>query len=98
MSLSAARYARCQFGAGRLRDSAAGDHPLRGLAGDGCDVVVVAVVVQHGEVFSFGHRGDEQVWEADCPDAPAAPEGSLDIKCAPPVLVKGGEPFVAGGA
>jgi hypothetical protein len=60
-----------------------GGHPLRGLAGDGCDVVVVAVVVQDGEVFSFGYCGDEQVGEADCPDGAAAPEGCLDVECAP---------------
>ena len=56
---------------------------MHGLAGDGCDVVVVAVVVQHGEVFSFGYCGDEQVGEANCPDAAAAPEGGLDIERRP---------------
>ena len=69
---------------------------MRGLAGDGGDVVGVTVVVQDGEVFSFGYCGDEQVGEADGPDAAAAPEGCLDVECAPPVLVQGGEPFVAG--
>ena len=37
------------------------------LSGDSGEVVVVAVVVQHGEVFSFGHCGDEQVGEPDRP-------------------------------
>ena len=71
---------------------------MHGLAGDGCDVVVVAVVVQHGDVFSSGYCSDEQVGEANCPDTPAAPEGCLDVERAPPVLVQGGEPFVAGVA
>src|SRR5450631_3848220 len=81
--------------AARSGDGSAGDHPLRGLAGGGGDVVVVAAVVQHGEVFSFGYCGDEQVGEASCPDASAAPEGGLDVECTPPVFVQGGEPFVA---
>src|ERR1019366_6071420 len=80
----------------RSGDGSAGDHPLRGLACGGCDVVVVGVVVQNGDVFSFCYCGDEQVGEADCPDAAAAPEGGLGGGGTPPVFVQGGEPFVAG--
>jgi hypothetical protein len=41
--------------------------------------------VQHGDLFSLGHSGDQQVGEADRPDLPAAPERGLDIERAPPV-------------
>ena len=68
------------------------------LPGDVRDEVVVGVVVQHGDTFPFGHGGDQQVGDADCPDLPAAPQGALDIEGAPPVFVVGGEPFVAGVA
>src|ERR1022692_133648 len=80
----------------RLRDSPAGHDPLHRLAGDLGDKVVVAVVVQQGEAFSFCHGSDEQVGEAYCSHAPAAPERGLDIKRAPPVLIMYGEPLVAG--
>jgi hypothetical protein len=39
----------------------AGDDPLHGLAGDGSDEVVVAVVAQHGDALSFGDGCDQQV-------------------------------------
>ncbi len=54
--------------------------------------------MQHGDLFSLGHSGDQQIAEANRPDLPAAPERGLDIKRSPPVLIKGGEPFVAGVA
>jgi len=79
-----------------LGNRAAGDYPLGGLSGDPCDEVVVAVVVQDGEAFSFGDGGNEEVGEADCSDLSAAPEGGLDLQGAVPVFVVGGEPFVAG--
>src|SRR5713226_10027750 len=84
--------------AGWLRDSSAGDDPLRRLSGDLCDQVIVAVVMQHGDLFSLGDGGDQQIGEADRPDLPAAPERGLDIERAPPVLILCGEPFVSGVA
>src|SRR6266702_3862236 len=78
-----------------LRDSTARDNPSRWLSGDLCDQVVVAVVVQHGDLLSLGDGRDQQIGEADCPDLPAAPERGLDIERAAPVLISGGEPFIA---
>src|SRR6266571_9426248 len=74
-----------------LRDSTGRDNPSRWLSGDLCDQVVVAVVVQHGDLLSLGDGGDQQIGEADCPDLPVAPERGLDIKRAAPVLIVGGE-------
>jgi hypothetical protein len=51
--------------------------------------------VQQDDAFSFGNRSDEQAWETYRSHAPTAPERRLDIKRAPPVLIVGGEPFVA---
>src|SRR5712692_9034859 len=81
-----------------LRNGPAGDDPSRWLSGDLCDQVVVAVVVQHGDLFSLGYGGDQQVGESDCLDLPVAPERGLDIERAAPVFIVGGEPFVAGVA
>src|SRR6266705_1135527 len=78
-----------------LRDSTARDNPSRRLSGDLCDQVVVAVVVQHGDLLSLGDGGDQQIGEADRADLPAAPERGLDIERAAPVLIPGGEPFIA---
>lgn len=66
--------------------------------GDLCDQVVVAVVVQHGDLLSLGYGGDQQVGESDCPDLLIAPERGLDIERASPVFIVGGEAFVAGVA
>src|SRR6266581_3559148 len=63
-----------------LRDSTARDNPSRRLSGDLCDQVVVAVVVQHGDLLSLGDGGDQQIGEAECPDLPAARERGLDIE------------------
>src|ERR1700722_17319199 len=82
----------------RLWDGPAGHDPLGWLASDLGDDVVVAVVVQQRDAFSFRDCSDKQAREADRAHAPTAPQSSLDIKCAPPVLVVGGEPFVAGVA
>ena len=65
------------------------------LAGDLRDQLVITVVVQDGDTFSFGYCRDQQVGQADRPDAPATPQGSLDVKRAPPVLIMGGQPFIA---
>ena len=65
------------------------------LAGDLCDQFVITVIVQDGDMFSLGHCRDQQVGQADRPHAPAAPQGSLHVKRAPPVLVVGGQPLVA---
>src|SRR6266851_6360435 len=81
-----------------LRNGPAGDDPSCWLSGDLRDQVVVAVVVQHGDLFSLGYGGDQQAGESDCPDLPVAPERGLDIERAAPVLIVGGEPFVAGVA
>src|ERR1700733_14512931 len=69
--------------------------PLHRLAGDLRDQLVVTVVVQDGDTFPFGHCRDQQVGQADRPHAPAAPQGSLDVKRAPPVLIMGGQPLIA---
>ena len=50
------------------------------LAGDLRDQLVITVVVQNGDTFPFGHRRDQQVRQADRPDAPAPPQGALDVK------------------
>jgi len=68
---------------------------LHRLAGDLRNQLVVTVVVQNGDTFSFGHRRDQQVRQADCSDAPSPPHDGLDRKRAPPVLIMGGQPFIA---
>jgi hypothetical protein len=40
----------------------------------------VTVVVRDGHAFSFGHLGDQQVRQADRPDASAPPQRGLDIQ------------------
>lgn len=40
--------------------------------------------------FSFAHRRDQSVGQADRPHSPAAPQGGLDLKRASPVLIVGG--------
>ncbi len=46
-------------------------------------------------MFSFGHRRNQQVGQADRPHAPAVPPGGLDAKRTPPVLIVGSQPFIA---
>lgn len=65
------------------------------LASELRDQLVVTVVVQDGDTFSFGHCRDQQVRQADRPHAAATPQGSLDVKGTPPVLIVGGQPFIA---
>jgi hypothetical protein len=79
----------------RSGDRSAGYDPLHRLAGDLRDQLVIAVVVQNGDSFSFGHCRDQQVRQADRPDKPAPPQGALDIKRAPPVFIMGGQPLIA---
>jgi hypothetical protein len=55
------RLALAGLGAGLVRGWSRGDDPLHGLAGDGSDEVVVAVVAQHGDALSFGDGCDQQV-------------------------------------
>ena len=50
-------------------------------------ITVITVVVQDGDAFSFGHRRDQQVGQADRPHAPAVPQGGLDVNRASPVLI-----------
>jgi hypothetical protein len=45
--------------------------------------------MQHGDTFTLGRGGDQQVREASCPDLPAAPQGGLDIEGPPPVFIVG---------
>src|ERR1700722_4958959 len=71
-----------------------GYDPLHWLAGDLCDELVVAVVMQNGDTFSFRHCSDQQVREAHRSHAPASPQRSLDVKCAPPVLIASSQPLV----
>src|SRR5262249_61000267 len=68
--------------------------PLRWLSGDVGNEVVVAVVMQHCDTFPLGYGCDQKVRQADGPDLPPAPQRGLDIECAPPVFIVGGEPFV----
>ena len=65
------------------------------LAGDLRDQLVITVVVQDADTFSLGYCRDQQVGQADRSDASAAPQGGLDVKRAPPVLIMGGQPFIA---
>jgi hypothetical protein len=68
---------------------------LHRLAGDLRDQVVVTVVlVQHRDTFPLGHGRDQQVGQADRSHTPAAPQGSLDLKRTPPVLIMGGQPLI----
>ena len=60
---------------------------MRRLGSDLCDQLVIIVVVQDGDTFSFGYCRDQQIGQADRSDAPAAPQGALDVKRAPPVLI-----------
>jgi hypothetical protein len=62
-----------------------GHDPAHWLSGDARDQVVVAVVMQHGDTFPFGHGRDQEVREADRPDLPAVPQPGLDIEGPPPV-------------
>src|SRR5262245_60695230 len=58
--------------AGGQGNRSARHDPLRRLAGDLRDQLVVIVAVQGSETFSFGRRRDEQARQAaDCSDAPA---------------------------
>jgi hypothetical protein len=66
------------------------------LAGDRCDEIIVSVVAQNGDAFSFGHCRDQQVGQAYRSHAPAPPQRGLDVKRAPPVLILGGQPLIAG--
>ena len=81
---------------GEMRDKrmrsghcSAGYDPLHRLAGDLRDQLVITVVVQDDDTFSFGHRRDQQIGQADRPDAPVPPQGALDVKRAPPVFIMG---------
>jgi hypothetical protein len=68
---------------------------LHRLGGDLRDQFVITVVVQDGDAFSFGRCRDQQAGQADRPHVPAAPQGSLDVKRTPPVLIAGGQPLIA---
>jgi hypothetical protein len=83
------------FGALRSWDGAAWHDPSHWLFGDCGDEVVVAVIVQERDLLSFSHGGDQQIGKADCPHMPGAPQHALHLKGAVPVLVVGGQPFVA---
>ena len=65
------------------------------LAGDLRDQFVITVVVQDGDAFSFGHRRDQHVGQADRPHASAVPQGGLAVNRASPVLIVGGHPLMA---
>src|SRR5215470_5658198 len=85
---------RAKRSARALWDCIAWHYPLSRLAGDLCDQVEVAVVVHDGDALSLGDRGDQQVGEADRPDAPAAPQCSLHLLRSVPVLIVSGQPFI----
>jgi hypothetical protein len=68
---------------------------LHRLSGDLRDQFVITVVVQDSDMFSLGHCRDRQVGQAGRPHAPATPQGGLDVKRTPPVLIVGGQPLIA---
>ena len=78
------------FVTGKSGHRSPGYDPSHRLAGDLRDQLVVTVVMQDGDTFSFGHGRDQQVRQADRPDATASPQGALDVKRAPPVFIMGG--------
>jgi hypothetical protein len=43
------------------------------------DRIVIAVVVQGGNAFPFGHGADQQIGQTDRSDVPAASQGGLDV-------------------
>jgi hypothetical protein len=45
-------------------------------------------------MFSLGHCRDQQAGQADRPHATATPQGGLDFKRTPPVLIVGGQPLI----
>jgi hypothetical protein len=57
---------------GEVREPFREVRPIAPAAGDLCDQLVITVVVQDGDTFSFGYRRDQQVRQADRSDAPAA--------------------------
>jgi len=46
-------------------------------------------------VLSLGDGGDQQIGEVGGSDLSAAPQRGLDVQRPPPVLIVGGEPFIA---
>ena len=70
-------------------------YPLHWLHCHFGDEVMVAVIVQEHDVLSFCDGGYEQVGKTDRTHVPAAPQDALHIEGAVPVLVMGGQPFVA---
>ena len=55
------------FVTGKSGHRSPGYDPSHRLAGDLRDQLVVTVVVQNGDTFSFGHCRDQQVGQADRP-------------------------------
>src|ERR1700722_14319916 len=80
---------------GRSGNRSARYDPLRLLAGNLRDEVVVTVVMHNGDSFSFRHSCDEQVGQADRSAPTGAPQRGLDVERAPPVLVVSGQPLIA---
>ena len=74
---------------GRSGNRSARHDPLHRLAGDLRDQLVITVVVQDGNTFSFGYCRDQQVRQADRSDAAAAPQGNLDLKLTTPRALGG---------
>jgi hypothetical protein len=51
--------------------------------------------VQERDLLAFCDGGDQQVGKPGRPHVPAVPQRALDVEGAVPVLVMGGQPFVA---
>ena len=63
----------------RLRDTAAGNHPLHGLSGDLGHPVEVGVIVQNTQPGRFGDCGDQQVRDRHAAVLTRAGQSRLDL-------------------
>ena len=88
----------CRFGRPGSGDRAALNDPPGRLAAEFGNGVVVAVVVQDRDSTPLGDGGDQEIGARDGSHPARLPELFLDLECALPVDVLGGEQFVAGGA
>jgi hypothetical protein len=64
----------------RSGDGSPGYHPGHHLAGDLCDELIIAVVMDHRDAFPLRDSGDQQIRETNRPDVAAAPQRRLHVQ------------------